>query len=284
MSSIPPAEPYVRTWVKAKCAKKIHALGRVFGSCIDENGGFVLSMMNERGERFIQFYDENNNFHHAFSAKTKGGKYFEVFQIVLTQKDTIAAACKTTVTVWSKEGKLLIEHGRNMFKFAKWIAARSTGELIVTDTDDDSVKVISPGGQQITKLPHSFKSPTGIACDSNDNIIVADWNDKIRVFDAENNLIHTFGSKGSANGELDFPYGLAIDREDNIVVADMWNDRISLFSPKGLFIRHVIGRGAHECTHIGRPAFLSVSKSMEYGSFRLIVSDFTAGLTSLFEF
>lgn len=283
MSSAPPAEPYVRTWIKAKSVKKVQPLGRVFGCCIDDSGGFILSVMNEKGERFIQLFDNSNNFVRAFKT-SKGGKFFELFQIVLTQKDTIAAACKTSVTVWSKEGKLLIEHGKNMFKFAKWIASRSTGELIVSDTDDDAVKVISPNGQQITKLPQTFKSPTGVVVDSNDNLIVADWNDKIRVFDAENNLVHTFGAKGSGNGELDFPYGLTVDREDNIVVADMWNDRVSLYSQKGLFIRHVVGRGAQECVNIGRPAFVSVSRSMENGSFRLLVSDFTAGWVSLFEF
>lgn len=258
-SAAPPAEPYVRTWIKARTAKKIQALGRVFGSCIDETGGFYLSMMNEKGERAIQHFDSSFEYRGCFHPRaSKNGKHFEVFQIVLTPKHTIAAACRTTVTVWSTEGKLLIEHGRNMFKFAKWLAVRSTDEIIVSDTDDDSIKLISPSGQIIDKLSHTFKTPTGVAVDSNDNIIIADWNDRIRIFDSENNLVQTFGTKGSGCGELDFPYGLACDLEDNIVVCDMWNDRISLFARDGSFLRHVIGRGAHECTHVGRPDRKSV--------------------------
>ena len=55
------------------------------------------------------------------------------------------------------------------------------GEIVVTDTDNKAVKVISAGGQQISKLEGEFTCPVGVAVDSNDNIIVSDWNDKISV-------------------------------------------------------------------------------------------------------
>jgi len=57
----------------------------------------------------------------------------------------------------------------------------SLGEIIVTDTDNKAVKVISASGQQIYKLDAEFTCPVGVAVDSNDNIIVSDWNDKISV-------------------------------------------------------------------------------------------------------
>jgi len=43
------------------------------------------------------------------------------------------------------------------------------------------VKIISANGQQIYKLDGDFSCPVGVAVDSNDNIIVSDWNDKISV-------------------------------------------------------------------------------------------------------
>ena len=64
-----------------------------------------------------------------------------------------------------------------------YAASLHVGELIVSDTDDDSVKVISASGQPTHKIPHTFKAPTGVAVDSHDNLVVADWNDKIRVRD-----------------------------------------------------------------------------------------------------
>jgi len=277
--------PEVNSWTKSKSCKRVQAIGRVFGTYVDKDGGFVLSVMNEKSERCIQFYDNTSTFKSSFPLKTtKSGKYFDAFQITMTPKTHVAVACKTSVTVWSKEGKLLMEHGKGMLKFAKWIAVRSTEELIVSDTDDNCVKIISPNGQQITKLPTTFYSPTGVAVDSNDYLIVADWHDKIRIFDAENNLLQTFGVKGSGDAELDLPYGITVDCENNIVVADMWNDRISLYTQQGIFKRHVVGRGAEECANIGRPAYVAVSTSLDSKNFRLIVSDFSGGLTTVFEF
>ena len=55
------------------------------------------------------------------------------------------------------------------------------GEIIVTDTDNKALKVISASGQQIYKLEAEFACPVGVAVDSNDNIIVSDWNDRISV-------------------------------------------------------------------------------------------------------
>ena len=55
------------------------------------------------------------------------------------------------------------------------------GEIVVTDTDNQSVKIISANGQQIYKLDGDFSCPVGVAVDSKDNIIVSDWKDKISV-------------------------------------------------------------------------------------------------------
>lgn len=55
------------------------------------------------------------------------------------------------------------------------------GEIIATDSDGDCVKIISPGGQQITKLDCEIYCAAGVAVDSKDNIIVTDWKDRIRV-------------------------------------------------------------------------------------------------------
>ena len=55
------------------------------------------------------------------------------------------------------------------------------GEIVVTDTDNQSVKIISANGQQIYKLDSQFSCPVGVAVDSNDNVIVSDWNDNISV-------------------------------------------------------------------------------------------------------
>ena len=99
----------------------------------------------------------------------------------------------------------------------------------------------------------------------------------MQIFDCENNLIRTFGNKGDSDNEFDCPYGLAVDCEDNIVVADMWNNRISLFTFEGQFIRFLGYDTA-------RPAYVSVSTRTDQNLHRLVFSDFTGASLMVYDY
>nr|XP_009859199.1 E3 ubiquitin-protein ligase TRIM71 isoform X2 [Ciona intestinalis]XP_009859200.1 E3 ubiquitin-protein ligase TRIM71 isoform X2 [Ciona intestinalis]XP_018668506.1 E3 ubiquitin-protein ligase TRIM71 isoform X2 [Ciona intestinalis]XP_018668507.1 E3 ubiquitin-protein ligase TRIM71 isoform X2 [Ciona intestinalis] len=278
------AGPNTRTWLTPKTIKRLATPGPVFGTCISKSGNCYVSVVSIKGERLIQAYDKNCNLVKSFPTRaTKGGKVFEPYQIYEMPDDNLAVACGNCVTVWTKEGKLVVEHGRNLFKFAKFLAVRSTGEIVVADSDGDSVKIISAGGQQINKLNCDFKGPTGVAVDSNDNIIVADWKDQIRIFDTDNVLVRSFGHKGDGDGEFDLPYGISVDCEDNIVISDMWNDRVSIYTSEGQFIKHIVPT-AGISQILRRPAFISVSCGKIPEDNRLAVTDFLASAVRVFSY
>jgi len=274
----PKPKTSVKTWKHQKAVKKVETHGYTFGVCLEDDGSFILSVMLESGEREIQMFDKNYCFTKSFILK-KGAKYFDAFQITLTKTNSIAAACKNCVTVWSKEGKLLMDHGKNMFKCAKFLGCRSNDEIVVSDTDDNCVRIISPNS--ITKLDFTFKTPTGVAVDSKDNFAVADWSNRVRIFDEGNNLVRVIGTKD----QLDCPYGLVYDGTDHLIIADMWNDRVSVYScgEEGKAEGHVLG-GERAKLKFTRPAFVSVTNAEASGCFRLLVSDFTAGFVSLYVF
>ncbi len=76
--------------------------------------------------------------------------------------------------------------------------------------------------------------PSGFHCASNGNLILADdFNHRIQIYDADQNLIKSFGGKGKNPGEFHYPKGIATDREGNIYVADSWNHRIQKFDAEG---------------------------------------------------
>lgn len=270
--------PSAKTWSVPKSTKRLPTHGYVFGTCVTKSGGCVVAILAGRGEWLLQYFDSNGSLLRANPTRqTKNSKCYEVYHVQETPEGHIAAASRTSVTVWSKDGKLIFEHGKNMFKFAKMIAVRSSGEIVVSDTDDRSVNLISAAGQQITKLSCTFQCPVGVTVDSNDNIIVADWDGKIRIFDDCNEIIRTFGTKGDQQNEFDCPYGLAVDCEDNIIVADMWNNRISLFTFEGQFIRYLGYDTA-------RPAYVSVSTRTDVNLKRLLFSDFTGASLIMFDY
>jgi len=70
----------------------------------------------------------------------------------------------------------------------------------------------------------------GIAVNkTNSRIAVADWKSHcVRVFNMDGDLLLTYGSKGSGQGQLYGPAGLAFLNETDLVIADCGNHRICI--------------------------------------------------------
>jgi DNA-binding beta-propeller fold protein YncE len=82
-----------------------------------------------------------------------------------------------------------------------------------------------------------FDSPTGIAVESNGNILVADTgNGRIERLSPTGAFLSTMGTKGSGRGQLGNPNGIAVDRGGNIYVAEAGNHRVQKLATDGTFI------------------------------------------------
>jgi tripartite motif-containing protein 71 len=82
-----------------------------------------------------------------------------------------------------------------------------------------------------------FANPWGVAVAPSGNAYVADTdNSRIEEVGSDGNLVRTWGSFGSGDGQLNNPAGVALDSSDNVYVADLSNHRIDEFSPTGAFV------------------------------------------------
>jgi tripartite motif-containing protein 71 len=87
--------------------------------------------------------------------------------------------------------------------------------------------------------PHLLSNPAGVAVDSSTgNVFVSEYDKhRIKVFDKNGNLLRSWGSYGSGNGQLNYPTNLAL--AGNLVyVADSQNNRIEVFDSNGNFVRN----------------------------------------------
>ncbi|MGG1676490.1 6-bladed beta-propeller [Neobacillus sp. NRS-1170] len=70
-------------------------------------------------------------------------------------------------------------------------------------------------------------------------LYVSDTNNKrVQVFDTSGTSFFKFGKEGEGKGDFKFPYGITGDKEGNVYVADLYNGKISIFEPKGKFIKY----------------------------------------------
>lgn len=98
-------------------------------------------------------------------------------------------------------------------------------------------------GLQITGL---FSFPQDLAVDSAGNVYVSDYgNRRIQKFDNNGNFLHTWGIKGSGNGQFQAPAGIAIG-QDYVYVVDNDLNRVQKFDTVGKYITQwgVKGQGA----------------------------------------
>ena len=80
--------------------------------------------------------------------------------------------------------------------------------------------------------PGQFRSPWGIAVDSQGDVYVTDaGNQRVQKFDREGNFITQWGGFGNGDGQFNFPYGIAVDARGSVFVVDSANTRVQQFMP-----------------------------------------------------
>ncbi len=137
------------------------------------------------------------------------------------------------------------------------VAVDSSGNIYVADTNNDTIREITPAGV-VTTLAGApghvgsadgtgsaarFKYPEGLAVDSAGNVYVADTgNDTIREVTPARvvtTLAGAPGQPGSADGtgnaaRFNFPDGVAVDGAGNVYVSDNGNSTIRKITPAGV--------------------------------------------------
>jgi sugar lactone lactonase YvrE len=136
-----------------------------------------------------------------------------------------------------------------LFCNPKGITLDNSGNLLVTDTKNNTIRKISPSGQVITLAGNAgvcdsadggvavahFCQPGDITVDRWNNIYVADTaNSTIRMIDPKGMVSTLAGSAGTCgatdgatgNSRLCSPAGITVDSNDNLYVSDTGNHTI----------------------------------------------------------
>ncbi|HSD05330.1 MAG TPA: HYR domain-containing protein, partial [Nitrosopumilaceae archaeon] len=113
------------------------------------------------------------------------------------------------------------------------LLASTFSQYSIAETAPVFVKQWGSQGLQTTGL---FSFPQNSDVDSSGNIYVTDYgNRRIQKFDSDGNFLHTWGIKGSDNGQFQFPIGIAIQGE-YVYVVDNELNRVQKFDTVGKYI------------------------------------------------
>ena len=169
-------------------------------------------------------------------------------------------------------GKLLKSFGAGMFVFPHGIFIDKDDNVWATDADGKDGKghqvfKFSSDGKLLMTLgkagvagtsSDTFNRPSDVAVASNGDIFVADGhggdsNARIVKFSKDGKFIKTWGKKGAAPGEFDWPHSLTFDSRGRLFVADRANNRVQIFDQDGRFLE--------QWKQFGRPAGVFIDKN-----------------------
>ena len=93
-----------------------------------------------------------------------------------------------------------------------------------------------------------FSSPVGIGVhpQSQRIYVVDNCNHRVQILTPGLKFCKMFGTRGSGNGELNFPWDVAFDSTGYVYIADSWNNRIQVFTEDGEYLRQIGGYGERE--------------------------------------
>ena len=117
------------------------------------------------------------------------------------------------------------------------VSVRDDGHMILCDSGDKSVKVLSPDGTglvQSFKGPHSLDYPTSAVYHENKFFVLYNLHNYVTVFNNEGLYLYDIGKEESVFGSLRKSF--TIDAFNNLIVCDNDNSSLHVFSLDGKYI------------------------------------------------
>ena len=127
------------------------------------------------------------------------------------------------------------------------LALGQAGEVYVSDSALATVFVIRPGAKEAAPLVLNARigQPTGIAFDAaTGRLYVVDTSaHRVNVFRRDGTFESSFGRRGTAEGEFNYPTLIWRTREGRLYVTDSLNFRVQSFDEQGRFLAKFGGLG-----------------------------------------
>ena len=204
---------------------------RPWGITVNEsNQMFVSDMHNDR----VVVFRENGEFIKSFGHNTlhcpngvicdNTGKIY-----VVSRNDN------KILLFWQNGEYFATVHNGEVLREPRGIALDPQGNLIVCDTGNECVQLISPNGNILKSIGRG-RLPKPFDClYFEDKIFVSDLKAHlIKVYSSNGRFLYEFGRRWNGDGEFIEPSGLATDKTGHLVVCS--DHKVQLFTTDGTFV------------------------------------------------
>ena len=147
------------------------------------------------------------------------------------------------------------------------ITLQQDGNIAVTDTQQNCIKVISPQGDFIRvisnkKMKHSFKCPCGISTNSKGQYIISDLEKHmVTVYNKDGKPSKNLQNHGTTSSEFKSPSYLITDENDRLYISDNWYQSVLVFDKNYKFLFEMSTTDPEQGQHLKYPNGISVDES-----------------------
>ena len=200
-------------------------------SCLTDNSVIDCQVTDLKDGLFNVSYTPVNTGKHQIMITIEGntfpGSPFEVN--VLPPYATIGLKCREV-----RE----FGEGRKFGELCR-VAVSSSGDIAVSDSTNKCIIILNRAYHFKCvisgKDENQLRYPLGIVYTNKDTLLVVDgYYSKIKEFETGGELLSSFGSRGSEDGQLVKPSGIAIDKNNRVYIVDRGNSRVQSFAD-GMF-------------------------------------------------
>lgn len=222
---------------------------------VDSQGNlWIADKLNNR----IQKFDSSGSFISKFGSGGSGaGQLGGPSSIAFDSAGNFWVAEQTNnrIQKFSPTGESLATvgaagNGNGQFSGPEGIAIDANGDIWVSDTYNYRVQKFNLKGEFLEVVNPSGMGaiePTGIDAGPEGNVWIADWShNRVVAISEAGNLVHSFGSSGTGEGQFARPDAIDVDAEGNVWVGDQNNGRIQLFNEAGEYVTQFGGKGSGE--------------------------------------
>lgn len=119
------------------------------------------------------------------------------------------------------------------------LSADTDGNIIVSDSHYNCVRIYSPDGVELRQLSGAFGYVSDCVRAADGGFFVSEFGaaDRISKLDADGQFVRAFGKLGTGPGEFSHIRALAVDAAGHLYVADAGNHRVQVFDGDGQFLR-----------------------------------------------
>ena len=202
----------------------------------------------------IEVFSSNGTHLRSFGRKGHRQGEFNYPRGIAFHNDNIIVAdtLNHRVQLFSSQGEYLGQFGGegsldHQLRAPYGLSIDSDGKIIVADSGNELIKIFSHSGQCVRKIGLGGFLLYPIHCIQYGTFFIVsdDGDHSIKIFDGEGNFMHSFGTKGAADGEFNEPRCLFVNKAGQLMVCDKMNHRIQVFEMSGKFVTKFGTKGSN---------------------------------------